>query len=214
MASSGHGQDLGAGWVTREGLTPVHQFEQADTALQGALADWLFGPAGSSVPATAPVTGQGFTLALAPGAADGGAQATISGESLALTQGAASARSGAVATVAGQAMALGLGAVSANAGETPAPLVVVPFAGPGRVRRRPLLTPDDLPRLFPEPAAVAAVARVAPLTHRLQLAGVVARGDARAAVAGLGARQSLAPGRAHGIHNPTDEELLAWLAAA
>ena len=211
MASSGHGQDIGAGWVTREGLTPGHQFVQADTALQGALADWLFGPAGSSVPATATVTGQALTLAL------GAADASVAPQAMALAEGAAAARGGAVAAVSGLAATLTLGVVTAGAEAPPAP---APSPSTGLLlgglprHRRPPLTREDLARIFPEEPSVAAVAVVAPLALTLGMAPGRAQGDAAVPVSGVPLALTLGGARARGVHNPSDEEMLAWLAAA
>lgn len=217
MASSGHGQDIGAGWVTREGLTPGHQFVQADTALQGALADWLFGPAGSSVPATATVTGQTLTLALGAADASGWAVAAVAPQSLALAEGAAAARGGAVAAVSGLTATITLGVVTAGAEAPPAP---APSPSTGLLlgglprHRRPPLTREDLARLFPEEPSVAAVAVVAPLALTLGMAPGRAQGDAAVPVSGVPLALTLGGARARGVHNPSDEEMLAWLAAA
>ena len=214
MSATGHGPEQNAAWVTREGLTPAHGFAHADTALPQALADWLFGAAPSSVPATAPVTGQVFALGLGDGIASGWASAPATAQTLALTEAPAAARGGAVALVTGLGAALTLGTVTAGADEPPVPVPTPGSGGLIGVGPRPRLTRDELAALFPDAPVVAGRATVSPLRLTLALAPVAARGHADVAGDGAVLQLSLGPVRAHAVHNPTDEELLVWLAAA
>jgi hypothetical protein len=149
------------------------------------------------------------------------ATATVTGQALALDEGTVAAEGGAMVAITGQALSLSQGAAAAVVpGALP---TVIPHAGPARRPRRALLGPADVARLFPEPPApepeplpvvIAATATVRGVRVALQLGRVQARGAATAAARGTRGRTALGSCAARGIHNPTDEEILAWLAAA